>query len=185
MSKHFVSSISCNDPKIQVLYIIDHQQIKRLQHLLLNFSAGFADIYNFQLIICRFLLYGIVLLHIITKCETKTFLVKVGSDETGQWMEWHVGVGRGREAHPHSIPKSKTKQGKQFESAEHSFTIHQRKQMLDAIHKARIKGGRGGKGKSESTLYSYTIQQRTPKLDVRHHARRREGRGGKGKRESR
>ena len=122
MSKHFVSSISCNDPKIQVLYIlyyiIDHQQFKRLQHLLLNFSAGFADIYNFQLIICRFLLYGIVLLHIITKCETKTYLVKVGSDETGQWMEWHVDRGREfgsdyseSEAHPHSIPKSIMKPG--------------------------------------------------------------------------
>ena len=54
--------------------------------------------------------------------------------------------------------------------------------MLDAIHQARIKGGRGGKG--ESDTYSYTIQQRKPKLDVRHHARRREGRGGRGKSES-
>ena len=113
----------------------------------------------------------------------------MGSDETGQWMEWHVDRGREfgsdyseSEAHPHSIPKSKTKPGKQVESAAYSFTIHQRKQMLDAIHQARIKGGRVGKGISDT--YSYTIQQRKPKLDVRHHARRREGRGGKGKRES-
>ena len=103
----------------------------------------------------------------------------MGSDKTGQWMEWHVDRGRESgsdysesEAHPNSISKSKTKPGKQVESAAYSFTIHQRKQMLDAIHQARIKGGRGGKGISDT--YSYTIQQRKPKLDVRHHARRRE-----------